>query len=281
MRLTILTDNKVHKNNNLLAEHGLSFYIEDNGKKILFDTGYSDVFIKNAQKKGINLLDLDYIVFSHGHYDHTWGLQHYLSFYTSAKKQSLQVKTPIILTHPYTFQEKFEEGIGEIGIAISQEKLEKVFQVQLTKEPFNITENLTFLGEIPRITSFEGQKPISKVLQNETYQHDFVIEDSALAYKSGADLIVITGCSHSGICNITDYAAKINKTHKISAIIGGFHLLDTEKDGTTVDQTLEYLTKFEIKEIYPCHCTDFEAKIALTKNFNIKEVGAGFCYSVN
>ncbi len=111
MKLTILVDNTVLQSKNLLGEHGLSFYIEADDKKILFDTGYSDVFLKNAYKMGIDLLDLDYIVLSHGHYDHTWGLSNYLPFYTSALKQDKAAKKPTIVTHPDTFKPKTDEKI--------------------------------------------------------------------------------------------------------------------------------------------------------------------------
>jgi metal-dependent hydrolase (beta-lactamase superfamily II) len=53
------------------TEPGLSFLIETAGKKILFDTGYSDLFLANAEKMGIDLRELDFIVLSHGHLDHS------------------------------------------------------------------------------------------------------------------------------------------------------------------------------------------------------------------
>ena len=212
MKLTVLTDDNVANSRRLLAEHGLCFYIEDGGKKILFDTGYSDVFIKNAVSLGINLLDLDYIVLSHGHYDHTWGLTHYLAYYMSAIEQKQKVKKPTIITHPDTFLEKYEEGFGEIGCLISEVKLRKNFDVNLTKEPFKLTEKLFFLGEIPRLNNFEAKEPMEKVLKDVQlgkYEDDYLTEDSALVYKSEDGLTIITGCSHSGICNIVEHAKNI------------------------------------------------------------------------
>ena len=176
MKLTVLTDDNVANSRRLLAEHGLCFYIEDDGKKILFDTGYSDVFIKNAVNMSINLLDLDYIVLSHGHYDHTWGLTHYLAYYMSAIEQKQEVKKPTIITHPDTFLEKFEEGFGEIGCLFTEEKLRKNFNVILPKEPFKLTDNLIFLGEITRLSNFEAKEPIEKVFRNGKYEDDYIIE---------------------------------------------------------------------------------------------------------
>jgi len=277
MKLTILTDDNITNCRRLLAEHGLCFYIEDDGKKILFDTGYSDVFIKNAVNMGINLLDLDYIVLSHGHYDHTWGLAHYLAYYTSALKQKQKVKKPTILTHPDTFLEKSEEGFGEIGCLLTEAKLKKNFNVLTTKEPYKITENLIFLGEIPRLNDFEAKEPMAKILIDGHSEDDYIMEDSALVYKSNDDLSVITGCSHSGICNIVEHAKNICANNKINAVIGGFHLIDTTQE--KMDKITSYLQQQNIKELYPCHCTDFKARAELAKKLKVKNIGVGFKFT--
>jgi 7,8-dihydropterin-6-yl-methyl-4-(beta-D-ribofuranosyl)aminobenzene 5'-phosphate synthase len=274
MQLTTLTDDNVFNSKTLLAEHGLCFYIEDNGKKILFDTGYSDIFIKNALSMGINLLDLDYIILSHGHYDHTGGLSHYLGFCLSAIKQGQLIKKPIIVAHPDVFLEKFEEGYGEIGCSITEEKLRQNFDLKLTKEPFNLTDNLVFLGEIPRLNDFEAKESIEKVKINGKYEDDYVIEDSALVYKSKKGLTVITGCSHSGICNIVDYAIKLCGQENVYSIIGGFHLIETKSK--ILAKTLEHLQKLDIPELYPCHCIDRNAKIEFAKTLKTNEIGVGF-----
>lgn len=274
MKLTVLVDDNMSDCRRLLAEHGLCFYIEDDGKKILFDTGYSDVFIKNAICLGINLLDLDYIVLSHGHYDHTWGLTHYLAYYMSAIEQKQMVKKPTIVTHPNTFLEKYEEGFGEIGCMLTETKLKKCFNVLTTYEPVSLTDNLVFLAEIPRFNDFEAKEPMEKVIRNGKYEDDYVLEDSALAYKLNDCLSVITGCSHSGICNIVEYSQKTLKTTKIKSIIGGFHLIDTPEE--KMNKIIEYLKVQDIKELYPCHCTDFNARVKLSKDLNTKNIGVGY-----
>lgn len=78
MKLTVLVDNNTLIDQYLLGEPAVSYYIEDEDEKILFDTGYSDVFIRNVEKLHINLADITKIVFSHGHNDHTGGF-HFLS----------------------------------------------------------------------------------------------------------------------------------------------------------------------------------------------------------
>ncbi|HSA05858.1 MAG TPA: MBL fold metallo-hydrolase [Candidatus Gastranaerophilales bacterium] len=264
MKLTILVDNNVLPSKNLLGEHGLSFYIEADDKKILFDTGYSDIFLKNAQKMGIDLLDLDYIVLSHGHYDHTWGLSHYLPFYMSAIKQDRNVKKPTIVTHPDTFKSKFDEKLGEIGCLISEETLSKNFNVELSKGPFKLTQNLIFLGKIARLNAFEGKEPIG---------NDYIEEDSALAFDSDSGIVVITGCSHSGICNIVEYAKLVCDNPSITDIIGGFHLVNPPEQ--KIFRIADYLSKLGTKGIHPCHCTDFRSKMILSKYTKLEATGVG------
>lgn len=82
MKLTVLVDNNTLIDKYFYGEPALSFFIELDDKNILFDAGYSNIFIKNADKAKINLLNLDYVVISHGHNDHTTGLKPILSLYS-------------------------------------------------------------------------------------------------------------------------------------------------------------------------------------------------------
>lgn len=273
MKLTVLVEDSILKHKQLLAEHGLSFYIEVDGQKILFDVGESDIFIHNAKKLGIDLSDLDYIVLSHGHYDHTCGLKHYIE-----QIAPITVKKPILLTHPDSFLPKMEEERGNIGMNVSKAELEKYFEVKTTVEPYKISESLIFLGQIPRKNDFEAQEPICHIEKDGALHDDFCQEDSALVYQSDDAISIITGCSHSGICNIVDYAVELCGKKKISAIIGGFHLCETPCD--VLQKIISHLKKYYIDTIYPCHCTDFGAKVAFAQNFKLKNIGTG-CNFVN
>jgi len=87
--------------------------------------------------------------------------------------------------------------------------------------------------------------------------------------------VIITGCSHSGICNITEYARKVCDEKRIIAIIGGLHLLNPPK--AQLAGTAEYIKKLNLTSLYACHCTDFHSKCALAKVAPVKEVGVGLC----
>ena len=256
-----------------MGEPGVSYFIQDEGRKILFDVGYSDVFIRNAQKMNIHFWDLDYLVLSHGHLDHTWGLASLIKYYTEASIEKIDYNKLTVVAHPSSFLTKKVKNLKQIGSIISQEELSKHFKMKLSKEPVWLTEKLVFLGEIERKNAFEAKNPIGKIIKDDFEEDDYLIDDSALAYRSLKGLVIITGCSHSGICNIVEYAKKICKDDRIIDIVGGFHLLNPGRE--QLEGTLKYLGKIKPHEVHACHCTDLKSKIALSKVVNLKEVGVG------
>ena len=189
-------------------------------KKILFDTGYSDAFIKNANILGENLLDLDYIIFSHGHIDHTWGMSSYLKHYYNYFAQGNIIKIPIFLTPPLSFNSKKYEHLGEIGSFLSEKKISRFFDIKKSEKPVWITYKLVWLGNIPRVDDFENLDPLGKVDSNlEEEIDDYLVEDTAMVYFSDKGLVVISACSYPGICNIIEYAKKVTKIDKVYDVI--------------------------------------------------------------
>lgn len=273
MKLTVLVDNNTLIDRYFYGEPGASYFIEDEGARILFDVGYSDVFIKNALKMHVNLLDIDFLVLSHGHLDHTWGLAPLIRLYTEAVIEEIDHKKPTLVAHPLTLLTKTLNGLGESGSMMSEEKLSKHFQIQLSREPVWLTERLVFLGEIERTNDFEAKRPIGKMVKDDFEEDDYLMDDSALAHKSSRGLVIITGCSHAGICNIVEYAKKICEDDRIIDIVGGFHLLDPPEE--QLRGTLKYMEELRPTEVHACHCTDLSSKIALAKVVHLKEVGVG------
>ena len=273
MKLTVLIDNNTLIDRYFLGEPGVSYLIETDGKKILFDVGYSDAFIINARKLSIDLLSVNFIVLSHGHLDHTWGLVPLIRLYTDLIFEGKNVNKPMLVTHPLSLSSKKIGDLPEIGTLIPKNKLSGYFNLKLSKEPVYLTERLVYLGEIERTNEFEAKKPVGKTLDGGIEKEDFLIDDSALAYKSPEGLIIITGCSHSGICNIVEYARKVCGDDRVVDIIGGFHLLNPSKE--QMNGTIEYMKSMHPASVHACHCTDLNSKIALSSVVNIKEVGVG------
>lgn len=263
MKLTVLVDNNTYIDRYFHGEPALSFFIEDNGTQLLFDTGYSDCFITNAQKLEIDLSKIEKIVLSHGHNDHTGGLAYLANLFDEEK--------PAIVAHPDTFLAKQAEE-GDIGASRLKQELSENYLFSLVKEPVQLTEKLLFLGEIPQLVSFEPRKQVGKTKKNGSFVPDFVLDDSALVYQGIDGLYIITGCSHSGICNICEYAKQVAGIDKIITVIGGFHLF--EEDDQLV-QTVDYFKKQKLEKLYPSHCVSFKAKAFIHHQIPIEEVGVG------
>ena len=261
MKLKVLVDNNTFINMYYLGEPAVSYYIEDEGTKILFDTGYSNIFIENAQKMNIDLYKLDKIVISHGHDDHTKGLMYFFKNKTNIE----------LISHPESFN--YKEARGEyIGSPMTKEELEKVYNLKLSKGPIRISENITYLGEVQQSNDFEIRKSIGKCSINNEMIEDNIMEDFAIVYKCDKGLFIITGCSHSGICNIIEYAKKVCNDNRIYGVIGGLHLFDVDE---RLKKTINYLKENNIELLYPCHCVSLEAKIEMSKELKINEVGVG------
>ncbi len=275
IKITILVDNNTLIDQYFLAEPGLSIYIEDGDKNILFDCGYSGIFMENALKMHIDLLNLDYLVLSHSHLDHTWGLTYLIKTYTEAHFLHWKVKKPQLITHPRTFMSTRDDQIGEIGSLIPPERLTPYLYPHLTKEPFSLTERLVYLGEIPRVMPFEPVQTIGRKTGED--EGDAILDDSALAYRSDGGLVIITGCSHAGICNIIEHAKDVCRDDRIVDVIGGLHLLFPTEH--RLAGTLAYLKEQRLSSLHACHCTDLSSKIALAEVAPIKEVGVGLSLS--
>ncbi|MCE0495475.1 MBL fold metallo-hydrolase [Vibrio salinus] len=272
MELKVLVDNNTIIDRYYLAEPAVSYLITDGDTKLLFDVGYSDVFIRNARKMDENLTDINYVVISHGHNDHTGGLVPLVKLYSEAKAEGINYLNPTVIAHPDVFSYKEYSG-DEIGSVLDGKKIQRYFDTRFTDKPFWITDNLVFLGEIARTVAFENTEPVGRCEQNHAMCDDYIRDDSALVYKSSLGLVIITGCSHAGICNIIEYAKVVCGDDRVVDIIGGFHLLDA--DSILSEGTMDYFKNQHLTKIHPCHCTSLEYKIKLSEYVEVSDVGVG------
>lgn len=271
MEITVLVDNNTSIDKYFKGEAGLSYYIKEGETNILFDVGYSDIFISNSHKMNVSIKDVDYLVLSHGHIDHTGGLDPLIKYYSETldKKEDY----PKIIAHPDCFESKYYKDNTSIGINISKGLLKDLFDIQETIEPVWITDKLVYLGEIKRDNDFEAQKPLGYINRIDENSKDYLFDDTALAYISKEGLVIITGCSHSGICNIVEQAKQVTKIDNVVDIIGGLHLRNPDQD--KMEKTKEYIEHLNLKHLHACHCTDLLSKAELSKVSNLKEVGVG------
>ena len=153
MKLRILCDNNTYIDQYYLGEPAFSCYIEAEDARVLLDVGYSDVFLRNAEKMGIDLSALTHVVLSHGHNDHTGGLVPFIE-----EKVAPAAK---LIAHEDCFVGKYY-GEEYIGAPYDAEQILYLADCQLTAEPVALTENLWYLGEIPRKLDFEPRTVIGK-----------------------------------------------------------------------------------------------------------------------
>ncbi len=275
MKLTVLVDNNTLIDRYYLGEPGVSYFIETGASRILFDLGYSDAFLRNARTAGLDPLSADYVVLSHGHIDHTGGLDALLKAYMEARFERDTPHLPQLVAHPDALMPKFlstKDGAFSIGSPISAAVLGLSFDLRTSRRPLWLDERLVFLGEIERVTDFEQPDPIGR-RGDEQAEPDVLLDDTAMAYLAEEGLVIITGCSHAGICNIVETARRVTGVDKVVDIIGGFHLLDPPQ--AQLDGTVEYLRSLNLPQLHACHCTDLSSKIALSAAAPLKEVGSG------
>ena len=210
----------------------------------------------------IDLNEINKLIISHGHDDHTGGLKYFFN-----NKKNIE-----LISHPESFNYKEDSTGLYIGTSLTKDELSNLCNLNLSKTPVRISEHIIYLGEIPVIFDFEPRYVIGKTIVGGEKIDDHMEEDSAIVYQSEKGLFVITGCSHSGICNIIEYAKRICNEDRIYGVIGGFHLFENNE---RLQKTIKYLKENNIEMLYPCHCVSLEAKIEMSKQIKINEVGVG------
>jgi len=260
IEITTLSENTAGRVN-LLAEWGLSILIEADGYKILLDTGRSFSAAYNAITLGIDLSQIDKIVFSHGHFDHTGGLLHILRM---MKREVEVIAHPDIWTAKYVKHPEEEEEYA--GVPFPREAAETLgASFNLTREPVWISENIVTSGEIPMITEYEKIDPILYVKEKGELKPDPLWDDQALFIKSEKGLIIILGCAHRGIINTIRHAQKLTGVKPVYAVIGGTHLVSASPQ--RMDLTIAELLSFGIKRLGVSHCTGLPASAILAHMF--------------
>ena len=207
MTWTVLSDNRTC-NDLLQTEHGLSILLETDKHRILLDTGASDVFIRNAEKTGIDLSTVDYVFISHGHSDHAGGLQYLVERNRKAK----------VLVSPDAMSGKFFSKRGNLhSITVEWPKIDDG-RLVLIDQTCTIAENIHVISHIPL------NHPMPKGNQHLYVQNnagDYIHDDFRHELVLYVDGLLFTGCAHSGLENIL--AACPWPVH---TVVGGFHLLD-------------------------------------------------------
>ena len=270
LAITALVDNR-SEDQRLLTEHGLSLWIEADGRHILFDTGQSDYFLHNAETLGINPRDADTLVISHGHYDHTGGVVALLKVNP----------TPRIYCHPGIFIPRYSRqadgNMKPIGLSRTTADAlhRRVDTIHWVSRPLFLTKNIGVTGPIPRVAAFEDTGG-AFFLDPGGKRPDMVEDDVAMWFSTAGGLVVVTGCCHSGIVNTIAYISSITGANPVASVIGGLHLLHASAE--RIEATCDYLQSSGVGKIVPFHCTGEEAVAHFERRFGeavVKKGGVG------
>jgi 7,8-dihydropterin-6-yl-methyl-4-(beta-D-ribofuranosyl)aminobenzene 5'-phosphate synthase len=245
-KITILVDNQAGEG--LVAEHGLSLWIETEGTRVLFDTGQGSALPTNAPALGIDVGRTDILVLSHGHYDHTGGIPHVLQ----------QARNTNVYCHPGVVHPRYsiKNGVPK-PIQMPRESMTAIGrlpagQLHWVEQPFFLSEKIGVTGPIPRETTYENTGgPF--YLDREGERADPIEDDLALWIRTDDGLIVCVGCCHAGLVNTMNHVRHLNNGLRVRAVIGGLHLINASRQ--RLDQTIGALRLLEPDLAVPCHCT--------------------------
>jgi 7,8-dihydropterin-6-yl-methyl-4-(beta-D-ribofuranosyl)aminobenzene 5'-phosphate synthase len=271
LKITTLAENVASA---CLGQWGLSFLLElvdakDDRRKVIFDSGMNkQALLYNVKKLKVDLSDVDCIVLSHGHLDHTAATVEFVKAAGGVK----------VYAHPHAFCPRFYQGKTGRRRQLSipkgerQEDIERAGgKVLLSTEPKEVVPGVWTTGQIKRETSFERALPLSEgekliIVVNSEEITDQILDDQSLWMNvDGTGPFAITGCAHAGPVNTLLHVQRAGHFKNIHGLVGGTHLVGRSEEYLT--QTIQELKKFGLRLISPCHCTGFKAQVKLWQAF--------------
>lgn len=255
VRITALMDNKLSEHRALIAEHGLSLYVEYNGRRILFDCGAGSSPMHNAYRLGIDLKDLDAVVLSHSHYDHAAGFRPLVDAGMGSR---------VLYTGPGFFQPKFARSgarYTDLSAGFGPELLQAHgIRHQVVTGLEEIFPGVWLISGFPRIHTFE-QIPARFVRRTDQgFREDDFGDEVCMALQTDQGLAVLVGCSHPGILNMMTQVRTL-LGQPIRAVYGGTHLV--EADERRIDTTIETLHRMGLEVLGLSHCSGDAAEQSL------------------
>jgi len=238
-KITTLVENCVY-GRKLQAEHGLSLFIETPTYKLLFDTGASDLFIRNARILHIDLREVDYLILSHGHSDHTGGLQAFLELNTKA---TVICKAEILYPK---FKEKRENGIRNAQML-------DVSRFQFVKETQELVPGVFVFPALNISNDQDTHFDHFFVCRDERMLFDTFEDELALVLKDPCGISVLSACSHRGITNMMRTVRIAFPELPWHLLLGGFHIHNADRQ--KYDMIAEYLQQDLPRQMGICHCT--------------------------
>ena len=255
----------------LLAEHGFSALVTitkgDRETRVLFDAGRTpDGMVENMRRLGLSPRDIDIIVLSHGHWDHTTGMDGLVR--ELGRSERARADPPGVLVaaarrapgprRRSSCRPASKGALEGAGFEIVEER----------QPSFLLGGSLLVTGEVDRTTEFERGFPGHEAHRHGEWRPDpLILDDQALvANLRGHGLVLLTGCGHSGIVNILRYVRRLTGQDHYHAVIGGFHLSGPAFE-PIIGPTCDALAELRPDYLVPAHCTGWRAIHALAARF--------------
>ena len=255
LRITVLVDNTVGRSG-LLAEHGLSFWIEADRHRILFDVGQGEVLGHNLEMLDIDIATAESLVLSHGHYDHTGNLDNVLDAMPAA----------CLYLHPAAVKKKYSKCPApphrDIGMRAPARAAARAVdrEVVWTRNAAELFPGAHITGQIPRRNDCQDTGG-AFFLDPACREPDLVLDDQAMFFETEAGVVVLLGCAHAGVANTLDYVFELSNRRQIIAVIGGTHLRGAST--FRLEETIDAFERYHVSKIAAAHCTGIDGTATL------------------
>jgi 7,8-dihydropterin-6-yl-methyl-4-(beta-D-ribofuranosyl)aminobenzene 5'-phosphate synthase len=246
-----------------IGEWGFSALVEADGKKILFDTGARpNTVLENAKELEIDLSDVQDVILSHFHDDHTGGLM--------TLRREFAKANPAAFSRVHVGKGIFLERRGDDRnqmIAMKKEYEATGGKFIVHDKPDEILPGVWLSGPIPRVYPEKNYSTGVEVNTGSAWVPDDLPEDQSLVFNTDRGLVLLAGCGHAGIINTLEYARKFIRPAPVDAAVGGFHLYNAKEE--QLNWTADKLKEFQVAQILGAHCTGIESVYYLRQRMGL------------